>query len=141
MIVAFASSTTNTAAADVEASAALSLTATLKPSRLYLYAAWGFEVQTLTGDNADLRLRHTTDGTEVTVTSGLLKERQMQPTRADWARDAEFFHLFRSPSVAITLKLHLFVAPVNGATGARVRNSRHAVNVLLDFGINLAETP
>ncbi len=98
---------------------------------LYLYAAWGMEVQTTTGDNAMLRLRHTTDGTAVTLTSPSIKDRQYHPTRDAFARDAEFFHLYRSPSTAVTFKAQLSLLPRNGATGAKLFTGRRAVIVLM----------
>ncbi len=141
VIVAHSSTNTGTAEFDVEAFCGFGLIAPLKPSHLYLLAAWGFEVQTVTGDTATMRLRHTTDGTAVTLTSPSIKDRQYYPTRDAFARDTEFFHLYRSPSTAVTLKAQMTLLPRNGATGAKLFTGRRAVIVLIDLGTNLSETP
>ncbi len=140
-IVAHNSTNTNTVESDVEAFTGITLAAPLKESHLYLFAAWGFEVQTVTGDTAMMRLRHTVDGMAVTLSSPSIKDRQYQPTRDAFVRDAEFFHLYPSLTTPVTIKVHLTLLPRNGATGARLFNGRRAVIVLIDLGPAMAATP
>ncbi len=69
-LVAFNTTLTSSPKSDVEQLlGGLSITASLKAGRFYLFVGFGFEAQTDTGDNLLMRLRHTTDGTAVTLTS------------------------------------------------------------------------
>ncbi len=140
-IVGYSATLTNTPASDVEQLVGLGLTVPLKPDRIYFIAAWGFEVQTATGDKAMMRLRHTIDGTAVTVASPLLKERLFWPTRSVWSSDREFFHLIRSATVPLTLKLQLTLIPLNAATGGRLFNEHGAIIAMFDVGPDMAATP
>ncbi len=94
----------------------LGLTVSLKVDRHYLLVGFGFEAQTDTGDNVLMRLRHTTDGTAVTLTSVNMRDFVMCPTRSTWAANQVFLHLYRSPTTSITLKAQVTIAPANGAT-------------------------
>ncbi len=140
-IVGYDITTTDVAASDVEQFTRLSLTVQVKPNRFYFFVSWGFQPQTTPGDNLLMRLRHTTDGTAVTLTSPVLKERMFWPTRSSLASDREFFHLYESPATEITLKARATIEPVNGATGGKTFNGRTGVMILIDLGPSFAATP
>ncbi len=141
-IVAFNTTTTSSPRSDVEQlMSGLSITVDLKAGRFYLFVGFGFEAQTDTGDNLLMRLRHTTDGSAVTLTSSRMKESLFWPTRISFASDQVFFHLYRGPLSALTLKAQLTIEPINGATQGRLFNGHGAVLMLLDLGPAMPTSP